>query len=317
MDHARCGFVGHLRQVGTLHARLGVLERVEVAGRQRGDSLGAHHHSGLLDDVEHLRDAVVHLADEPADLAGYAVLAERQLAGRGGLQAHLVLDVGDEDAVALAGLAGLEVEVELRHEEQRETLGAGSGTLGAGQHQVQDVLAEVVGVTGGDEPLHAVDVPRAVGLLHGLGAACADVGAGIGLGEHHGGRPPALSGEDGPLLLLFGAQVKEDVGEASTHGIHVHRWVGAEDVLHQGPLHGAGHRHAAELFADADLVPATIGEGPYRLLKGGGQRHGMRVRIENRRVAVGLGERFRNGALSDPADLRKHLAGGVRVQVGE
>ena len=132
--------------------------------------LGAHHHSGLLDDVEHLRDAFVHLADEPAD-GGYVVLPEGQLAGRGDLEPHLVLDVGDEDAVALAGLAGLGVEVVLRHEEQRQALGTGSGTLGAGQHQVQDVLAEIVGVTGGDEALHAVDVPGAVGLLDGLGTA--------------------------------------------------------------------------------------------------------------------------------------------------
>ena len=86
-------------------------------------------------------------------------------------------------------LAGLEVEEELRHEEQRQTLGARSGALGAGQHQVEDVLEQVVGVTGGDEALHAVDVPGAVLLLDGLGAAGADVGTGVGLGEHHGRGP--------------------------------------------------------------------------------------------------------------------------------
>ena len=74
-----------------------------------------------------------------------AVLAEGQLAGGGDLQAHLVLDVGDVDAVALAELAGLAVEVELRHDEQRQALGAGAGALGAGQHQVDDVLGQVVG----------------------------------------------------------------------------------------------------------------------------------------------------------------------------
>src|SRR6202042_1025978 len=101
-------------------------------------------------DLEHLRDAVVHLADEPT-LGRYVVLTEGQLTGCGGLQAHLVLDVGDEDAVALAELAGLEVEQELRHEEKRQTLGAGAGALGAGQYQVEDVLEQVAGVTGGDE----------------------------------------------------------------------------------------------------------------------------------------------------------------------
>ena len=70
-----------------------------------------------------------------------------------------MLDVGDEDAVALARLAGLEVEQDLGHEEQRQALGARPGALGAGQHQVENVLEQVIGVGGGDEPLHAVDVP--------------------------------------------------------------------------------------------------------------------------------------------------------------
>ena len=59
----------------------------------------------------------MHLADEPA-LGGDAVLTEGQLTGGRYLEAHLVLDVGDVDAVALAQLAGLVVEVELGHEEQ-------------------------------------------------------------------------------------------------------------------------------------------------------------------------------------------------------
>ena len=283
--HARRGLVGHLGHVGALHALLGVLQRVEVTGGQRGDGLGADHHAGLLDDVEHLRNAVVHLADEPA-LGGNVVLAERQLAGGGDLQAHLVLDVGDEDAVALAELAGLEVEEELRHEEQRQTLGARARALGAGQHQVEDVLEQVAGVTRGDEALHTVDVPGAVVLLDGLGAAGADVGAGVGLGEHHGGAPAALGGEHGPLLLLLGAQVVEDVGESGAAGVHPHRGVGAEDVLVQRPHQRLGHRHAAELLVDADLVPAGVEHGAHRLLEGLGQRHREGLRVEGRGVAV-------------------------------
>ena len=105
---ARRGLVGRLGQVGALHALLGVVEGVEVAGREGGDRLGADHHPGVLDDVEHLGDAVVHVAEQGAD--GRLLAAEGQLAGRGDLQAHLLLDVGDVDAVALAELAGLEVD---------------------------------------------------------------------------------------------------------------------------------------------------------------------------------------------------------------
>ena len=156
--HARRGLVRAAGQVGGLHAGPGELQRVQVARGQGGDRLGADHHPGVLDDLEHLRDAVVHVADEPALGRHVRVLAEAQLAGGGGLQAHLVLNVGDVGAIALAELAGFGVEVELRHHEQRQALGSGPSTLGTGQHQVDDVLGEVL-LSRGDEAFDALDVP--------------------------------------------------------------------------------------------------------------------------------------------------------------
>ena len=207
-----------------------------------------------------------------------------------------MLDVGDEDAVALAGLAGLEVEVELRHEEQRQTLGARAGALGAGQHQVHDVLEQVVGVGGGDEALHAVDVPGAVVLLDGLGAAGADVGAGVGLGEHHGGAPAALDGRIGPLLLLFGAVVVEDAGEAGAHRVHEDGGVGAEDMLAERPQQRAGHRHAAELLVEADACPSSPSMmARTDFLNDSGSVTRVGLGVEDRRVAVGVGERLGDG----------------------
>ena len=89
--HARRGLVGRVREVGSLHPLLRVRERVQVAAGQGRDRLGPDHHPGVLDDVEHLLDAVVHVAEQPADGRG-PVRAERQLAGRRGLDAHLVLE---------------------------------------------------------------------------------------------------------------------------------------------------------------------------------------------------------------------------------
>ena len=313
--HARRGLVGHLGHVGALHAVLRVGQCVQVTGRQGGDGLGAHHHSRLLDDVEHLRDAFVRLADEPAD-GGLVVLAEGQLAGRGDLEAHLVLDVGDVHTVALADLTGLEVEEELRHEEQRQTLGARSCALGAGQHQVEDVLEQVAGVTRGDEALHTVDVPRAVVLLDGLRAACADVGTRVGLGQHHRGAPSALGGDDGPLLLLLGAEAVDDVGEACAAAVHPDGRVGAEDVLVQCPHERLGRGHTAEFLVEADAVPAAVEHGAHRLLERLGERHGMRLGIEGRGVAVAVGERLGNRSLGESGDLAEHLLGGVDVEIG-
>ena len=312
---ARGGLVGHLGEVGTLDALLGVVEGVEVTGRQGGDGLGAHHHAGMLDDLEHLRDALVDLADEPA-LGGDAVLTEGDLTGGRRLDAHLVFDVGDEDAVAFAQFAGLVVEVELGDEEQRQSLGAGAGALGTGEHQVEDVLGHVL-VTGGDEALHAVDVPGAVGLLDGLGAAGADVGTGVGLGEDHGGAPAALGADGGPLLLLVGGLIEEDVGKAGTGCVHVERRVGAEDHFTEGPEQGARGGQAVEFFVQSDLVPACFDVGGVGLLEAFGDGHRMGLGVEHRRVAVGIGERFGDGTFGQGADLAQHVDGGLFVEVAE
>jgi hypothetical protein len=64
--HARRGLVVGAQQVGALHADLGELERVEVRRRERRHRLAADGHARVLDDVEHLADAVVHLADQEA-----------------------------------------------------------------------------------------------------------------------------------------------------------------------------------------------------------------------------------------------------------
>ena len=111
--HPRRGLVRGPGQIGALDAGLGVVQRVQVTGGQRGDGLGADQHPGVLDDVEHLGDAVVHVAEQEPD-GRNAVLAEAEFAGGGDLEAHLVLESGDEDAVALAQFAGLPVEQVLR-----------------------------------------------------------------------------------------------------------------------------------------------------------------------------------------------------------
>ncbi len=268
----------------------------------------------MLDDVEHLRDAVVDLADEPA-LGGNAVAAEGHLARRGDLQAHLVLDVGDEGAVTLAQFVGLEVEVRLRDEEQRQSLGAGACALGAGQDEVEDVLEQVVGVGGRDEPLDALDVPGAVVLLDGLGAACADVGTGIGFGEDHGGTPAALDAGGGPLLLLVGAVVEQHVRERGSGLVHVRGRLGAEDQLTDGPHDGPGDGDAADLFGESHAVPLGVPQCAERLLEGFRQGDGVILGVEDRRVAVGVGEGLAQRSLGEAGNFTEHVADGVGVEV--
>ena len=55
----------------------------------------------------------------------------------------------------------------------------------------------------------------------------------------------------------------------------------------------------------------------HRLLEGLGQRDGVGLGIEDRRVAVGVGERLGDRSLGQAGDLAQHVAGGVGVQVAE
>src|ERR1700731_3283676 len=134
------------------------------------------------------------------------------------------------------------------------------------------------------------EVRGPVVLLDGLGAARADVGARVGLGQHHRGAPAALCGEHSPLLLLLGAEVVEDVRESGAAAVHPHRGVGTKDVLLQSPQQRLGHRHAAALFFEADPVPAAVVNGADGLLERLRQRHRVGLGIEDGRVAVALDE---------------------------
>ena len=309
--------VHHLGQVSALHAALGVLQGVQVAGGQGGDGLRADHHARVLDDLEHLGDAVVHVADEPA-LRGDPVLPERDLAGRGDLESHLLLDVGHEGAVALARVA-LGVEVVLRDEEQAQALGADAAEAldvgRTGQHEVDDVLSHVV-LTGGDEPLHALDVPGAVLLQERLGRAGADVGAGIGLGEHHGRAPLAVDHDLGPCLLLLVAEVVHDRGEARSGHVHVEGGVRAEDHLGHRPADRRRGTGAAHVLGQVQAPEAGLHQRGVGLLEGLRHLDRHRLGVVLRRVAIGVHEGLGQGALAQCADLAQDLLDGARIELG-
>ena len=83
------------------------------------------------------------------------------------MDAELVLQVADLHPLRALG------------DEQAQAAAVGDFRLAAGQDQ-QDLAAAV-----GDEPLHAVQVPVALFVLHGLQAHGLQVAAGVGLGQHH------------------------------------------------------------------------------------------------------------------------------------
>ena len=160
MDEEQVGGLVRLRRAferAALPSLLGVGRGVLVGDLGERQALhrdaeprAVHHH-------EHRRQAAMLLADQPA--LGAVVVEHR---GRVAVNAHLVFDRAADDAVALAD-AAVGAGQEFRHEEERNALDPGRRAVDAGQHQMDDVVGEVV-LAGGDEDLLAGDGVGAVGL---------------------------------------------------------------------------------------------------------------------------------------------------------
>ena len=114
------------------------------------------------------------------------------------MDAELVLDRMRAHIVARAGRA-VGIQQKFGDEEQRNAARAGRRVGQARQHEVDDVVGEVV-LAVGDEDLLAGDAVGAVGGALGARAQRADIRAGLRLGEMHRADPFA-----GDELFQIGA----------------------------------------------------------------------------------------------------------------
>ena len=152
------------------------------------------------------------------------------------MDAHLVFNGAAAHAVGRAGAAVL-ANLELGHHEQRDAAASFRGVGKAGQHQVHDVVGEVV-LAGGDEDLGAIDAVAAVVLRRGAGLEQAQVGAAVGLGQAHGAGPaPVHQRLEEHLALPVVAMVQQ----------RLHRAVGQQREVAPREVGGVDHflhRHA-------------------------------------------------------------------------
>ena len=222
---------------------------------------------GLVHHHEHALHALVFLADQPA---GGAVIVHH--AGRIAVNAHLVFDRAAGDAVGRAERT-VGIDQHLGHHEQRHALDAGGRAFDAGQHQMNDVLGEIV-LAGGDENLGAGDLVAAVGLLDCLGAQQTEIGAALRLGEVHGAGPLSRHHLRHEHRLLFGLAVHHQ-RRRGAHGeaaIHRKRHVGR--ALEFGDGMRQRHRQAlpAIFRRRRQAEPAALGhllEGILEAVGGG------------------------------------------------
>ena len=171
-----------------------------------------HHH-------EHRVQAAVRLPDQPA---GRAVIVHH--AGGIAVDPHLLFDRAAGDRVARADRAVLGRH-EFGDDEEGNSLDAFRRALDAGQHQVDDILGEIV-LAGGDEDLRAGDLVAAVGLRHRAAAGQSEIGTALRLGEVHRAGPLAADELGKVERLLLGRAVDEERGRRS---------------LRQAGIHGEGH----------------------------------------------------------------------------
>ena len=244
-DRRRLGVL--LAGQATLPPRACVVERVaecRIAHRGGGP---AHADARLVHHVEHVREAVVGLADEVAD--AWTALAEVEERRGRAAPAHLVDEAGRRDVVGAADRP-VRTGLLLGHDEQRDALGALGRALDAGEHEVDDVRRELV-ITSGDPDLGPLDMVGAIGGGRRASTEVRERRARVGLGECHGARPAAGEHRREPeRFLRFAAERRDEVRRAGRE-----HWVTRRaDVGGLEERDGRAGDHVGQLHAAARLV---------------------------------------------------------------
>ena len=254
-----------------LHAVARVGHRALIGAVAEADAFHPDREAGEIHHHEHVLEAAVLLADQPAGRA--AVVAVGHHAGRARVDAELVLDRHAVHVVARAE-AAVGVDEELGHDEQRYPLDALGRVRRAREHQVNDVVGVVV-LAVGDEDLLAEDPVGAVALRHRARAHRRQVRAGLRLGEVHRAGPHAGDHLVQVGLLQRVAAVAFDRLDRALRQqrAQVERHVRRMPHLLDGGGDELRQALAAEFRALGEPVPAVLAELPVRVAETGGRLH--------------------------------------------
>ena len=243
------------RRFGRRHAGGAALPALACVGERQlrgafgdADALQADREPGAVHHGEHGGHAGILFADDEA--GGAAVIAEDHGAGRRAVDAELVLDRMRAHVVAGAERA-VGVEQEFGHQEQRNAARAGRRVGQPRQHEMDDVVGEVV-LAVGDEDLLAGDAIAAVAGALGAGAQRADVGAGLRLGELH--RPGPFAGDE--LFQIGALERVAAVGVERIDRAHGEHRADAESHRRRVPHLGAGGVEHLRQSLAAPFAPA-------------------------------------------------------------
>ena len=201
-------------------------------------------------------------ADQPA--FGAVIVEDR---GRIAVNAHLVLDRAADDGVAFAG-AAFGVRQELRHEEERDALRAGRRSLDAREHEMHDVVRQIM-LAGRDENLLAGDRIGAVCLRDGLRLDEAEIGAALRFGQVHRAGPLA-DGQLGQIARFQGivaVRHQRRDGAAGEARIHREGEIGGALVFAEEGADEHGKTLTAVCGIASKSDPAAFDQGLISLLE--------------------------------------------------
>ena len=263
-----------------LLALLRVFERRLISRLAHGNALKADIQPRRVHHREHAGQALVGFADQPA--RGAVILHH---AGGGGVDTDLLFQADTFQAVAFAEAAVFTHE-EFRHQEQRHAARPGRRIRQARQDQVDDVLGDVM-VAPGDEDLLAADRVGAVIIRHGLGLQCADIGAGLRLGQvHRAGPVPGDEVRQIGLLLRVGAMRQQSLNRTEAeHRAEAKRHIRRVDHLHHGQRQRLGQALSAPFLRRRQAHPAAFTELGIGLCKAGRSLDAILCQHSARRVA--------------------------------
>ena len=255
---------------------------------------------------EHAGHALVFLADEEAHRA--AVVAVDHGAGGRGMNAELVLDRMRAHIVAPA------VRHHLGHQEQRDALGAGWRIGQTREHEMNDVVGQIV-LAIGDENFRAGEAIGPVSGTFGLAAQRADVGAGLRLGELHGAHPFAADQLAEISLFEFVVAIGgqcidrrhgQHRADAEGHG-------GGIPHLDAGGVHRVRQLLAAPARRRRQAVPAGRGPGRVGVLPAWRRRH-LAV-FERRAELVADGVKRCDHVGGEAPSFGEHRIDGLFVEI--
>ncbi|OIQ73832.1 hypothetical protein GALL_445250 [mine drainage metagenome] len=224
------------RHRAPLQAVFGIGHGILIGRLGLGIALQANPDARLVHHGEHRAHTLVQLAQQ---IAGRAVIVHHT--GGIAVDAHLFFNLADRGAVARPERA-IGIHQKLRHDEQRDALGAFAAARCLGQHKVDDIFRKVM-LACRDEDLLPGDLVAAIGLRFSLGAHQAQIGAAMRLCQVHGAGPVAGHhlGQVGRLLRLGAMRVDRRIGAMRQALIHVECHVGGhEHLAHRGAQH-IGH----------------------------------------------------------------------------